>query len=118
MTKDTTNARLDLHDMSIRPELHLQKDGNSVTTPPTPYVLGRNKKIKFCKFLKRIKFPNGYVANLERYISEDGSKVQGKLKTHSCHILLPRIIPASLRGLVRKDVYEVVAELGTFFREL
>jgi hypothetical protein len=23
-TKDTTNARLDLHDMGIRPELHLQ----------------------------------------------------------------------------------------------
>ncbi|XP_066324074.1 uncharacterized protein [Miscanthus floridulus] len=82
-TKDTTNARLDLHDMGIRPELHLQQH-----------------------------------ANLARYISEDGSKVQGKLKTHSCHILLQRIIPAGLRGLVRKDLYEAVAELGTFFREL
>ncbi|XP_066316172.1 uncharacterized protein [Miscanthus floridulus] len=99
-TKDTTNARLDLHDMGIRPELHLQQHGNSVTAPPAPYVLGKDQKIEFCKFLK------------------DGSKVQGKLKTHSCHILLQRIIPASLRGLVRKDVYEAVAELGTFFREL
>jgi hypothetical protein len=44
--------------------------------------------------------------------------VQGKLKTHSCHILLQRIIPGGLRGLVRKDVYEAVAKLGTFFREL
>ncbi|XP_066341633.1 uncharacterized protein [Miscanthus floridulus] len=92
--------------------------GNSVTAPPAPYVLGKDQKIEFCKFLKGIKFPNGYAANLARYISEDGSKVQGKLKTHSCHILLQRIIPAGLRGLVRKDVYEAVAELGTFFREL
>ncbi|XP_066358199.1 uncharacterized protein [Miscanthus floridulus] len=117
-TKDTTNARLDLHDMGIRPELHLQQHGNSVTAPPAPYVLGKDQKIEFFKFLKGIKFPDGYAANLARYISEDGSKVQGKLKTHSCHILLQRIIPAGLRGLVRKDVYEAVAELGTFFREL
>jgi len=117
-TKDTTNARLDLYDMGIRPEFHLQQHGNSVIAPPAPYVLGKDQKIKFCKFLKGIKFPDGYAANLAKYISEDGSKVQGKLKTHSCHILLQRIIPAGLRGLVRKDVYEAVAELGTFFREL
>ncbi|XP_066354772.1 uncharacterized protein [Miscanthus floridulus] len=77
-TKDTTNARLDLRDMGIRPELHLQQHGNSVNAPPGPYVLGKDKKIEFCKFLNGIK----------------------------------------LRGLVRKDVYEAVAELGTFFREL
>ncbi|XP_066361319.1 uncharacterized protein [Miscanthus floridulus] len=117
-TKDTTNARLDLHDMGIRPELHLQQHGNLVIAPPAPYVLGKDQKTELCKFLKGIKFPDGYAANLARYISEDGSKVQGKLKTHSCHILLQRIIPAGLRGLVRKDVYEAVAELGTFFREL
>ena len=117
-TKDTTNARLDLYDMGIRPELHLQQHGNSIIAPPAPYVLGKDQKIAFCKFLKGIKFPNGYAANLARYISEDGSKLQGKLKTHSCHILLQRVIPAGLRGLVRKDVYEAIAELGTFFREL
>jgi hypothetical protein len=44
--------------------------------------------------------------------------VVGKLKTHSCHILLQKIISAGLRGLVPKDVYEAIAELGTFFREL
>jgi hypothetical protein len=117
-TKDTTNARLDLYDMGIRPELHLKQHGNSVIAPPAPYVLGKDQKIAFCKFLKGIKFPDGYAANLARYISEDGSKLQGKLKTHSCHILLQRVIPAGLRGLVRKDVYEAIAELGTFFREL
>ncbi|XP_066391785.1 uncharacterized protein [Miscanthus floridulus] len=96
----------------------LLNHGNSVIAPPAPYVLGKDQKIAFCKFLKGIKFPDGYAANLARYITADGSKIQGKLKTHSCHILLQRIIPAGLRGLVRKDVYEAVAEIGTFFREL
>lgn len=117
-TKDTTNARLDLHDMGIRPELHLQQDGNSVTVPHAWYVLKKDQRIEFCKFLKGIKFPDGYAANLARFISADSSKVQGKLKTHSCHILLQRIIPAGLRGPISKDVYEAVAELGKFFREL
>jgi hypothetical protein len=118
-TKDTHNARLDLYDMGIRHHLHLQEKGNnSVSAPPAPYVLGKQQRVKFCKFLKGIKFPDGYAANLARYISEDGVRVVGKLKTHSCHILLQRIIPARLRKLVPKDVYEAIAELGTFFREL
>jgi hypothetical protein len=88
-SKDTHNARLDLYDMGIRHELHLQENGNSACrAPPAPYVLGKDQRVEFCKFLKGIKFPDGYAANLARYISEDGSRVVGKLKTHSCHILL------------------------------
>ena len=118
-SKDTQNARLDLYDMGIRPELHLQQDGNSAyRAPPGPYVLGKDQKVQFCNFLKGLKFLDGYAANLARYISEDGSRVVVKLKTHSCHILLQRVIPAGLRGLVRKDVYEAITELGTFFMEL
>jgi hypothetical protein len=97
-TKDTHNARLDLFNMGIIHHLHLQeKANNSVSAPPAPYVLGKDQKVQFCKFLKRIKFPNGYAANLARYISEDGSRVVVKLKTHSCHILLQIIIPDVLR---------------------
>jgi hypothetical protein len=45
-------------------------------------------RAEFCKFLKGIKFPDGYAANLAKSISADGTKVVGKLKTHTCHILL------------------------------
>jgi hypothetical protein len=117
-TKDTENARLDLNDMGIRPEMHIRQVGNSVTVPRAWYVLEKEKRLEFCKFLKGIKFPDGYAANLARFISVDSSKLVGKLKTHSCNILLQRIVPAGLKGLVRKDVYEVVSELGNFFREL
>ena len=44
-------------------------------------------------------------------------KVTG-LNTHDCHILLQRVLPAWLRGLVPKPMYEAIAELGRFFREL
>jgi hypothetical protein len=116
--KDTVNARLDLQDMGIRPDLHLQQeDGDSVSMPAAWYALDKEKKLAFCGFLKTIRFPFGYASNLKKCISADGTKVQG-LKTHDCHVLLQRILPVGLRGLVHKDIYEAVAELGKFFREL
>ena len=74
--------------------------------------------VEFCKFLKGVQFLDGYAANLAKSISADGTKVVGKLKTHTCHVLLQRIILVGLRGFVPKDVYEAVSELGNFFRQL
>jgi hypothetical protein len=82
---------------TTRPKLHLQQDDNSACRAPTaPYVLGKDQKVNFCKFLKGIKFPDGFADNLARYISEDGSKVVGKLKTHSYHILQRESYPLAL----------------------
>jgi D-serine deaminase-like pyridoxal phosphate-dependent protein len=64
-----------------------------------------------------MKFPDGYATNLAKCVSADGCKLQG-LKTHDCHILLQRILPAGLRGMMHHDIYEAVAKLGNFFREL
>jgi hypothetical protein len=116
-TKDTIKARLDLADMNIKSELHLQKNGDSYAMPKARYTLSKAKKIEFCNFLKQAKFPDSYAANIERCVSAQGSNVQG-LKTHDCHILLQRILPAGMRGLLDDDIYQVIAELGKFFREL
>lgn len=76
--KDTVNARLDLQDMGIRPDLQLkQDDDNSVSMPVAWYFLEKEEKETFCQFLKGIQFPYGYASNLARCISADGSKVQG-----------------------------------------
>jgi hypothetical protein len=77
----------------------------------------REEKIAFCAFIRAITFPDGYAANLAKCVSPDGCKLQG-LKTHDCHILLQRILPAGLRGMMKPEIYEAVADLGNFFREL
>jgi hypothetical protein len=64
-----------------------------------------------------VKFPDGFASNISRCINADGTKVQG-LKTHDCHIRLQRIFLAAMRGVLDKDIYEAIAELGRFFREL
>ena len=87
-TKDTTNARLDLHDMNIRPQYHGVQQGTSLKFPKAHYVMTEKHRVEFCKFLKGVKFPDGYAANLAKSISADGTKVVGKLKMHTCHVLL------------------------------
>ncbi|WVZ98199.1 hypothetical protein U9M48_043668 [Paspalum notatum var. saurae] len=116
-TKDTVNSRLDLEDMGIRKNLHLKRDGNSYSVPQAPYVMNKAQKISFCGFLGSVKFPDGYASNLSTCVSVDGCNLQG-LKTHDCHILLQRILPAAVRGIMRKDIYEAIAELGNFFQQL
>ncbi|XP_039775588.1 uncharacterized protein LOC120643130 [Panicum virgatum] len=59
----------------------------------------------------------GYASNLATHVSVDACNLQG-LKTHDCHILLQRILPAALRGLMPKEIYEAIAELGNFFQQL
>jgi hypothetical protein len=73
--------------------------------------------MKFLEFLRNVKFPDGYASNISRCVNMEAKTFNG-LKTHDCHILLQRILPVALRGLVRKDLYEAIAELGRFFREL
>ena len=113
-TKDTVAARLDLEDRGIRKELHLVEDSSK---PKACYVLTLEAKKKFLEYVSNVKFLDGYASNISRCVNLEGGTMHG-LKTHDCHILLQRILPAALRGLVRKDVYEVLAELGRFFRQL
>jgi hypothetical protein len=76
----------------------------------------KTKKI-FCEFLRELKFPDGFVSNISRCLNAEGTKIQG-LKTHDCHILLQRNLPAAMRGLLNNDIYEAIAELRKFFRKL
>jgi len=116
-SKDSINSRLDLEDMGIRKNLHLVRNGNSYTIPHAPYTMTKKQKTDFCDFLKSVKFPDGYASNLAKCVTADGCNLQG-LKTHDCHILLQRIIPAAVRGIMPKDIYEALAELGSFFQQL
>ncbi|KAL5651341.1 hypothetical protein ACJX0J_036799, partial [Zea mays] len=65
----------------------------------------------------RVKFPDGYASNLAKSITSDGCNLQG-LKTHDCHILLQRILPVDIRGIMHRDIYEAITELAQFFQQL
>ena len=51
-TKDTTNARLDLHDMNIRPQYHGVQQGTSLKFSEAHYFMTKNTKQNFASSLK------------------------------------------------------------------
>ncbi|KAL4021062.1 hypothetical protein IC575_019851 [Cucumis melo] len=116
-TKDTINAHLDLEDLNIRKELHLQRQGTKLIKPHPTYTLTGSERIDFCKFLKSVKFPDGFVSNISRCVSVNDGKLWG-LKTHDSHILLQQLIPIVVRAYLHKDVCTTVVELCNFFRDL
>lgn len=116
-TKDTYKARLDLEDMNIRKELHLIHVGDKYQMPHSCYTLSKMEQKAFCEFLKSVKFPDGYASNISRCANDADGKVLG-LKSHDCHVLLQRLLPVGVRGYLQKDVYNVLAELGNFFKDL
>ncbi|KAI3450391.1 hypothetical protein Pfo_007056 [Paulownia fortunei] len=101
---DTIKARLDMQDMGIRSELHLSQSGD------------RNE-CEFCHFLKSVKFPDGYAANISRNVNVNDGKLYG-LKTDDCHVLLQRLLPVAIRKFLPKDICGTVVELCDFFKKL
>ena len=62
-TKDTVNSRIDLVAMGIRCKLHPYQEGHVVKTLLAWYVLKPAQQITFCKFLKGVKFLDGFATS-------------------------------------------------------
>jgi len=116
--KDTDKARMDLEDMGIRKQLHLQKrDDGSFVKPIAMYTLSPKERDGFCEFLKAIKYPDGYAANISRCMSTNNGKLTG-MKSHDCHVLIQRLLPIGMHGYIDKEICITIFELGNFFQEL
>jgi hypothetical protein len=62
-------------------------------------------------------FPDGYAANLRRGVNLTTLRING-LKTHDYHVWIERLLPVMVRGYVPDHVWQVLAELSFFFRQL
>nr|XP_048326798.1 uncharacterized protein LOC107423378 [Ziziphus jujuba var. spinosa] len=116
-SKDTDKAHVYLKDLKIRKELHLQETGGKVLKPLACFSLTRDEKHEFCKFLKSVKFPDGYAANISKNVNIKDGKISG-LKTHDSHVLLQQLFLVGIRPYIKKDVCGTIIEMCTFFQKL
>ncbi|KAM6580121.1 hypothetical protein CsatA_003895 [Cannabis sativa] len=117
-SKDTTNARHDLKKLGIRERMWIYEDDNGkLMKPHAPYVLKADEKLKFCQFIKDVKFPDGFCSNLKKKVNNDLSNVLG-LKSHDCHVIIQRLLAIGVRKFLPKDVSTTIAELCNFFRQV
>ncbi|CAI0464564.1 unnamed protein product, partial [Linum tenue] len=116
-TKDGLNARRDLEHMKIRRKLHPVEEDGKWKLPPACYSLLKEEKKRLCTFLKKVKVPDGVFSNISNCVRLKDRKIFG-LKSHDSHIILERLLPLALRGIVRPSVYDAITELCIYFREL
>ena len=93
--KDTNNARLDLANLNVCPELHMVKNGNKWIKLAAKFTWSVADQQRFCSFIKNVRFPNTFATNLRKSITNNDRKIIG-LKSHDCHVLMQWLLPAGI----------------------
>ncbi|XP_071688432.1 uncharacterized protein [Rutidosis leptorrhynchoides] len=118
-TKDHLKGCRDLEEMGIRHELHPEPLSNGkVYLPPACFEMDKKEKEKFCNVLKEVKVPNGYAANISRYIQVKPTPKMLCLKSHDNHILMHQLLPVAIRNILPKHVRSVIMKLCRYYRQL
>jgi hypothetical protein len=104
-TKDNPKARVDMATLCDRPKLEMRPPGGGKTwrRPKADYVLEKKQRVEVVKWIQKLMFPNGYVANLRRGANPTTSRVLG-MKSHEYHIWIERLLPSMVRGYVPEHV--------------
>ena len=115
-TKDNYKARLDLADMGIRSELHLQRKSDD-TILPTCFHMTSSERDGFLQVLKDVAVPDWCASNISRRVNMKEHNISG-LKSHDNHILMQQLFPIALRGSLPSHVTKPLIKLACFFREI
>ncbi|KAL4032634.1 hypothetical protein IC575_005714 [Cucumis melo] len=113
-TKNGLNAKRDLADLKIRPELTPINGEKIFFIPPACYTLTKKEKRFLLKLLSEMKVPRGYSSNVTNLVSIEDSKLNG-LKSHDCHVLLQQLLPVAIRYVLPKHVRYAITRLCLFF---
>ena len=91
--------------LKIRKDIHLVEVGNWLVKSLVSYTLTKSEWIEFCKFLKVVKFFEGFISNILQCMNANEEKISG-LKTHDYHVLLYQLLPIGvLVFFTQKCVY-------------
>jgi len=116
-TKDTNKARLDVAQICNRKEQKLKDiGGGKLIKPKATYTFRKSQRVFIFKWVKELKFPDGYASNLGRCVDLTQGKLHG-MKSHYCHVFMQRFLPIAFDAL-SKSIWKVLIELSLFFREL
>jgi hypothetical protein len=69
------------------------------------------------RWMKKIKFSDGYAAGLKRAVNFKTRKLT-ELKNHDFYILMERIITVMFCGYMPDAMWQAIAELCYFYRQI
>ncbi|WP_284120771.1 hypothetical protein, partial [Klebsiella pneumoniae] len=83
-------------------EVRLNEKGKECR-PRAEYCPKPEERKKVFEWLKTLKFPDRYAANLKRAVNVKTGKLTG-LKSHDYHIIIERLLPVMFRGYFKEDL--------------
>jgi hypothetical protein len=102
--KDNVNTRKDLAALCDRPSLEAKLNARGeLRRPKAPYCLKPIERKEVLRWLKTLKFPDHYVANIKPTVNVDTGKLNG-LKSHDYHIFIERLIPVMFCGYFKANL--------------
>jgi hypothetical protein len=110
--KDNRKARKDLAELCNRPTLELKETGGK---PRSSFCLKPQQRKEVMRWMKGLKFLDGYATGLRRSMNITTGKLTG-LKSHDYHIIMERLLPVIFWGYLDETVWMVLAELSYFYR--
>ncbi|GKB19631.1 putative transposon, En/Spm-like protein [Tanacetum coccineum] len=114
-TKDGLNARLDLAELGVKPELFAMQDEDKTTLPLAGYTLTNAEKDIFCETLHNIKVPEGYCSNFSSLVNLKDRKLIG-LKSHDYHMLMQEFLPIAIRSIMHPPTRYAIIRFCFFFK--
>ncbi|GJX44639.1 putative transposase-associated domain-containing protein [Tanacetum coccineum] len=116
-TKDGLNARLDLAELGVKPELFAMQDKDKTTLPPAGYTLMNAEKDIFCETLHNIKVPEGYCLNFSSLVNLKDRKLIS-LKSHDYHMLMQEFLPIAIRSIMHPPTRYAIIRFCFFFKSI
>jgi hypothetical protein len=113
-TKDNRKTRQDLAELCNYPSLELKVNGGK---PHASFYLKPQKRKEVMRWMKMLKFLDGYATGFRRPVNMATWKLIG-LKSHDYHIIMKRLLLVIFRGCFNDAMWTVLAELSYFYRQL
>ncbi|GJW68593.1 putative transposon, En/Spm-like protein [Tanacetum coccineum] len=113
--KDGLNARLDLAELGVKPELFAKQDKDKTTLPLVGYTLTNAEKDIFCETLHNIKVPEGYCLNFSILDNLKDRNLIG-LKSHDYHMLMQEFLPIPIRSIMHPPTRYAIIRFCFFFK--
>ena len=102
----------------MMPQLHLVPEANGkYTLPMACFNLTPDKKRAICTFLRGIKVPTGFSANMKKLVSMKDLSIT-HCKAHDCHVMLIVFLLIAIRAIKPEFLKMAITRMCYFFLKI
>jgi len=97
--------------------MELVCDGLRVAKLRVSFVLEKNTQLLVYKWLKSLRFLDGYASNISRQVNMEECRLYG-MKSHDYHVFMQTLIPLAFRDLLPKGIWDALMEISHMLQQV